>query len=181
VKLSRRRGLNRPSGARATAWIAAIAAVLTQGCSSNGPAGHAQDPAADASTPDADDGDGGADDGDGAVIVRMPTFSSVYQQVLVPNCALVFCHAGTGDYLELADMEIGYASLVNAPAQGPGCAQTGLKRVDPGHPETSLLVLKVTTPPCGDKMPRSYGSSMSLEPAAIQQIKDWITLGAKND
>jgi hypothetical protein len=181
VKLSRRRGLNRSSGARATAWIAAIAAVLSQGCSSNGPAGHTQDPAVDASTLDADEGDAsGADEVD-AAIVRMPTFSSVYQQVLVPNCALPFCHAGTGDYLELADMEIGYASLVNAPAQGPGCAETGLKRVDPGNPDASLLVLKVTTPPCGAKMPRSYGSSMSLDPAAIQQIRDWITLGAKDD
>jgi hypothetical protein len=162
--------------------MAAIAAGLALGCSSNGPGGHAQDPAADASTLDADEGDdSGGDGGDGAVIVRMPTFSSVYQEVLVPNCALPFCHAGTGDYLELADMQIGYASLVNAPAQGPGCAETGLKRVDPGNPDASLLVLKVTTPPCGAKMPRSYGSSMSLDPAAIQQIRDWITLGAKND
>ncbi len=159
---------------------AGLSVALLTACSSNGSGSHAEGPAADAATADeADDADTGGDATD--ALVRSPTFSAVYQQVLVPNCALPFCHAGTGDYLELADMEIGYASLVNAPAQGPDCAATGLKRVDPFHPETSLLVLKVTVPPCGDKMPRSYGSAMSLDPLAIQQIEKWITLGAKND
>ncbi len=162
--------------AGAVAWIAAVFGLA---CSSGARDGHAQG-SPDGAAPEADDeGDEGDDAAD--AIVRLPTFTDVYQQVLVPNCALPFCHAGTGDYLELADMAIGYSSLVNAPAQGPDCAKTGLKRVDPGHPETSLLYLKVTTPPCGAKMPRSYGSAVVLDPLSIQQIKDWIQLGAKND
>ena len=169
--------------AAAAGPIAWLSVGLVQACSSSAPSGHAQDPRLDGAAQDDDAGDDRADVGiDGPdAIVRLPTFTGVYQQVLVPSCALPFCHAGTGDYLQLQDMEIGYASLVNAPAQGPGCAETGLKRVDPGHPETSLLVLKVTNPPCGDKMPRSYGISVSLDPLAIKQIEAWITLGAKND
>jgi hypothetical protein len=159
--------------------------AFVQGCSSGSEGSQSQQPV-DGSTADgAESADGGEVDapvdGGADVLVRPSTFSGVYQQVLAPNCALPFCHAGTGDYLELADMDIGYASLVNAPAQGPGCAETGLKRVDPFHPETSLLYLKVTNPPCGDKMPRSYGSAMSLDQPSIDQIKAWITLGAKND
>ncbi len=159
--------------------VASIPALFAPACSSGGSNRHAQD-SPDGALAGADDG--GDDSADVAeAIVRLPTFTDVYQQVLVPNCALPFCHAGTGDYLELADMSIAYSSLVNAPAQGPGCAETGLKRVDPGHPETSLLYLKITTPPCGDKMPRSYGSAVTLDPLAIDQIKEWITLGAKDD
>lgn len=170
--------------AAATGAMAWLSIGFLPACSSNGSSSHKQEPPLEGGTVGDDAADDGADageDADADAIVRSPTFTAVYQQVLVPNCALPFCHAGTGDYLELADMEIGYTSLVNAPAQGPGCAQTGLKRVDPGHPETSLLVLKVTTPPCGDKMPRLPGSAMNLDPLAIQQIKAWITLGAKND
>lgn len=161
-----------------------LAITFVQGCSSGSEGSHGQK-AVDASTADgAESTDGGEDassDAAADALVRLSTFSGVYQQVLVPNCALPFCHAGTGDYLELADMDIGYTSLVNAPAQGPGCADAGFKRVDPFHPETSLLYLKVTNPPCGDKMPRSYGSAMSLDQPSIDQMKAWITLGAKNN
>ncbi len=98
-----------------------------------------------------------------------------------PTCALPFCHAGAGDYLQLANKAIGYSSLVGAAAAGPDCGATGLLRVDPGHPETSLLYLKVTSPPCGSKMPIQYGPPSSLDPDQIRQIHDWIAGGALND
>ena len=117
----------------------------------------------------------------GEEVSRAPTYAGVYEQVLLPNCASPFCHAGSGDYLELSTMAAGYASLVDAEAQGPDCAKAGFKRVNPGHPETSLLYLKITNPPCGAKMPKFYGDGGSLGPVEIEQIKAWIALGALND
>jgi len=111
-----------------------------------------------------------------------PTYAAIYDQVLLPNCALVFCHAGTGDYLVITNKDDGYAALVNQPAQGPECAPTGLKRVEPGHPEASLFYLKVTNPPCGSKMPLLYAdASGSLDPRQIDQIGQWIDAGAPNN
>jgi hypothetical protein len=74
-----------------------------------------------------------------------------------------------------------YAALVNAPAAGPSCAPTGLDRVAPGHPETSLLYLKITSPPCGEMMPLQYGMRVVLDPRQLAQIHDWIAAGAPND
>jgi hypothetical protein len=111
-----------------------------------------------------------------------PTYAAIYDQVLLPNCALVFCHAGTGDYLVITNKDDGYAALVNHAAQGPQCVPTGLKRVEPGHPEASLFYLKVTSPPCGSKMPLLYGdASGSLDPRQIDQIGQWIDAGALNN
>jgi hypothetical protein len=102
----------------------------------------------------------------------------VYGEILSPNCALPFCHGGAGDYLQLATADMGYASLVGAHAQGPDCAPTGLERVNPGHPDQSLLFLKITNPPCGSRMPLLYGYSGMLTDRQIDQIGQWIACGA---
>jgi hypothetical protein len=140
--------------------------ILASGCSSS-PARDEQDGAA-----------GVADANDDAPLTYAPTYEAVYKEVLGPSCALMFCHGGAGAYLQLGTPAMGYASLVDAPAGGPMCAPTGLKRVDPGHPETSLLYLKVTVPPCGVKMPLLYGYSGTLDPRQIDQIRSWIACGA---
>src|SRR4029077_5119913 len=110
------------------------------------------------------------------------TFTAIYDEVLGPICANM-CHISSEQfYLVIASKEGAFGNLVNAPAMGPSCAPTGLKRVDPGHPETSLLYLKVTSPPCGAKMPLLYGdASGSLDPLAIDQIRQWIEAGAPNN
>jgi hypothetical protein len=156
--------------------------ALTAGCSSGaaGPGREAVDAAAEAAA----DGDG-TDIGDVGVDAGAPTYdptySAVWNEILSPRCALPFCHAGSADYLQLPNETMGYASLVNAPAAGPDCAATGLKRIDPGHPETSLLYLKVTNPPCGMKMPIAYGAPDYLDSLQVAQISKWITAGAPND
>jgi hypothetical protein len=157
------------------ALVACAGASTAVGCSSSGSASTAADAAAG---DDVEDLDGGAGVDDAP---RLPTFSAVYAQVLEPNCALPFCHAGTGDYLQLPSMAGAYASLVDASAQGPDCVKTGLKRVDPGHPDASLLYLKITNPPCGSKMPLYYDNSGMLQPADIDQIEQWILQGAQNN
>jgi hypothetical protein len=130
-------------------------------------------------TPEASDGT--ADAGDEAEApTYAPTYTAVWNEILSTSCALVFCHAGDGDYLQLENKDVGYASLVDASAAGPMCAPTGLERVDPGHPETSLMYLKVTNPPCGSMMP-AMGAGPPLTPRQTMQIHDWIAAGALND
>jgi hypothetical protein len=99
---------------------------------------------------------------------------------LQPSCAWVFCHGAAGTFLDLSAKGVGYASLVNVPASGRACADSGLQRVEPGHPEASLLYLKVTTPPCGDKMPLN-GAAAVLDSSEIAQIVAWVEAGAPNN
>ena len=107
-----------------------------------------------------------------------PTYHAVYTEIFAPVCATEFCHGGAGDFLQLSSEDMGYASLVNAPAEGPLCAATGLKRVNPGLPDASLVYLKITTPPCGNKMPLNYGCIGLLDPGDTEQIRQWIACGA---
>jgi hypothetical protein len=82
-----------------------------------------------------------------------------------------------------------YQQLVGVPAGGAlskctdGGTGAGLLRVDPGHPETSLLYLKVQNPPpaglCGDTMPG--GGNPALSDKDIAQIAAWIDAGAMNN
>lgn len=133
---------------------------------------------ASASATSDDSGDGLSSAGDDGGPTYAPTYDAVYGEILSPNCALPFCHGGAGDYLQLANADIGYASLVGAPAQGPMCGPTGLERVHPGEPGQSLFFLKVTDPPCGSRMPLEYGYSGKLSVRQIDQIGQWITCGA---
>ena len=114
-----------------------------------------------------------------APITGAPTYDAVYCEILGPSCAFAFCHGGAGDYLQLGTPEVGYGSLVNARAEGPSCAPTGLKRVSPGHPYDSLMFQKITDPPCGSRMPLSYGFGGELTRAQVDQIGQWITCGAQ--
>jgi hypothetical protein len=103
------------------------------------------------------------------------------------------------------DKETSYMNLVNVAATGAKCgasvgaadgggaeaeaAQAGAAEagavpvlVAPGHPESSLLYQKIENPSppglCGDRMPDGQDP---LADADIQQIKEWITLGAMDD
>jgi hypothetical protein len=134
----------------------------------------------DAGSAGDDGGDFASAAGDEVIHTYAPTFAAIYDEILQPTCALPFCHAGTGDYLELFSRQGSYAALVGVPAQGP-CASTGLLRVAPGHPASSILYLKVTNPPCGAKMPMLYGNAGTLDAREVAQIEEWIARGALDD
>jgi hypothetical protein len=166
----------------AAAVVAAISPIAIVCCSGGAGGDAGVDAAGDARAAEAS-GDARVDyfsvGGDGAPTYA-PTFSAIYDEILAQSCALAFCHAGA-DFLTITGKDQAYGVLVNAQAKGPQCASSGLKLVDPGHPETSLLYLKVTSPPCGSKMPLLYGdASGSLDPMQIDQIKTWIEAGAPN-
>ena len=116
------------------------------------------------------------DAGDDGAPSYAPTYHAVYTEILSQSCFLGFCHSGQeSDYLLLDSEADGYKSLVGAPAQGPLCSGTGLERVAPGRPDESLVLLKITRPPCGSRMP--YGRT-PLTSRQIEQIGQWIACGA---
>lgn len=113
------------------------------------------------------------------------TYSGLADAVFVPSCTTVNgCHK-TADAKQGLDLTKanGFASLVGTAVVDPKWAGTPwatFKRVEPGHPETSALVISLEQPaglPTGLGMPS--GSKLSQD--KIDAIKAWITAGAKND
>jgi hypothetical protein len=104
----------------------------------------------------------------------------VYRDVITTgSCTLGLCHGegASGGGLTLQPRARAYESLVNAPSRGRQCAVLGLREVEPGHPERSLLFLKLTEVPCGSQMPPDE----PLGQAAFAQVERWILEGAPFD
>lgn len=105
-----------------------------------------------------------------------PSWTTVYNQVVKQGCGCHLTRAPGG--LSLATRAGAYASLVGASAAGGDCASSPLKRVVPGHPERSLLYLKLnaSTVPCGEVMPA--GGEDPLSDVQIELVRAWIAAGA---
>jgi hypothetical protein len=128
-----------------------------------------------------DDDDGGADAAEEPVPTYDPTFSAIYDEILSKTCAGPFCHgaAAASGGIDMGTQESAYQSMVGVMANGPYCADAGLLIVDPGDPDASLFYLKVTNPPCGNKMPPIYVPYLDAKQTG--QISGWIAMGAPND
>lgn len=128
--------------------------------------------------------------------VPLPTWTSIYDQVIGPSCGNI-CHNG-GDTapagLDMSDRELAWMNLrLPAGTESGMCGDTGLVRVVPFEPENSLLIMKVETPPqrdpsptevapmptppCGASMP--YGERLS--DSTVLAIREWIARGANDD
>lgn len=140
-------------------------------------------------------GGGGSDAG-------TPTFSGIYQSLLAPpyNGGCADCHYtdangnAPGNLSFFPSQAEAYTQLVGVPAQGSACASSGMLRVDPGHPESSLLVDKIANnpPSCGNVMGLNVNADCQLSfppncpspyvPAAqVEQIRQWILAGAPDN
>jgi hypothetical protein len=114
-----------------------------------------------------------------------PTYTSIYQNILFPLCG-ASCHNPADParfglaLLDLSDKDESYTNLVNAPAVGVSCEETGRMQVVPGDPENSLLVQKLFLSPdlCGDPMPQ--GAAL-LPTETVDVVRAWIDNGAMND
>jgi hypothetical protein len=138
-----------------------------------------------------DPGMAGASGQAGAAAPAAPalgTFGSIYTNTFVRvGCnGGSLCHGGVVGMLQMNSKDQAYSALVGVAAMGTNpmmgkgadCKDSGLKRVVPGKPDESLLMLKVERrQPCGDPMP----ASGPLAADKVQEIRDWITNGAKND
>jgi polyvinyl alcohol dehydrogenase (cytochrome) len=115
-----------------------------------------------------------------------PTWSAVFQEVIVNNGCNggSTCHASvSGGNLVMQNKADSYKALVNVAAMGnsgmPTCAASGLTRVLPGDPDKSLLVSKLeqAMPACGIRMPPAG----ALKPEQIKQVRDWVAGGAQDN
>jgi hypothetical protein len=98
-----------------------------------------------------------------------------------PRC--IYCHYENGpNPPDLTDVFNSVTGLVDAPARG----RADMKRVDPRHPENSLLIQKlhyenfatagVARSDYGAQMPYSFDP---LSPNQIETVREWILEGAK--
>ena len=117
------------------------------------------------------------------------SFSALYQSLVVgTGCSTGQCHSGAAaGGLDLTTQEKAYQNLVGVAAMGqvppgsvaPSCASSGMLRVAPGEPARSLLVAKLEhTQTCGTPMPNA---GTRLPDSLLQQVRAWISAGAKHD
>jgi len=88
------------------------------------------------------------------------------------GCRTSFCHGATQGELGFMTAQALHDVVVGVDAAGSACAESGLRRVEPGDPDRSLLMIKLGAgPPCGKIMPP--GAKLSADD--IQVVADWIT------
>jgi hypothetical protein len=157
------------------AWVAmAVMLAAAPGCSSGSGRGGAVDASAQGESLDGGDLDATAS----AAPTYAPTFTAIYGEILMPICAGPFCH-GANEFLLMTTREVAYKAMVGVTSSGPKCGDSGLTIVEPGDPDASLLYLKITTPPCGNRMPAAYFPSLDSKQTA--QVREWIARGALDD
>lgn len=104
-----------------------------------------------------------------------PTLESIQTNIFATNCALSGCHAGPNPQQGL-DLSAGQAraNLVNVDSR----EVPSLKRVDPGNPDDSYLVMKIEDASgiVGAQMPLGRPALSSEE---ISVIREWISQGAE--
>jgi mono/diheme cytochrome c family protein len=113
----------------------------------------------------------------GTIAAAAPTLTQVQADIFTPICSV--CHTGIGASLPGSqNLSAGhsYASLVNVSS----LEVPSLKRIAPGDPDNSYLVLKIQGSPgiVGVQMPASGGP---LSDAQIAEVRAWIAAGALNN
>ena len=152
--------------------LAIVAGVLAvSGCSSN---------SSGASGGSAGMGTGTA--GSGAPAAK---FTDIYNMLFprTTNAHCDMCHGlppfdqSNGNLMTGTDKASTYMALVGKKSTSSMCKDRVL--VDPGKPESSLLLQKVMpNPPCGLRMPNG---GMPLSDTQIEMIRSWIAGGAHDD
>lgn len=137
-------------------------------------------------------GTGAAGMGAPAFTPGSPTFSAIYQEIIVgTGCnGGPTCHASTAaGQLKMVNKADAYTALVGVKAMGmnltmdsgPNCKDSGLTRVVANDPMSSLLYKKLATmamPECGNRMPPA-GNMLPAD--RVEQVRMWIMKGAPND
>ncbi len=107
------------------------------------------------------------------------SFELLQTELFAKSCALSGCHVGstpTGG-LVLAGLTT-HEQLINIDPVNTAAKADGLKRVKPGQPDNSFLLVKlkaITKPEYGARMPLG---SHELSDSQIEFIRTWITQGA---
>ena len=106
-----------------------------------------------------------------------PTLTQVQADIFTPICSV--CHTGLGASLPGSqNLTAGntYANIVNVTS----IEDPALKRIAPGDPDNSYLVLKIQGSPgiVGVQMPASGGP---LSQTQIDEVRAWVAAGALNN
>lgn len=104
-----------------------------------------------------------------------PSFSSDIQPIFNNNCAVSGCHNSTAQAGLVLSQGVAYNNIVNvASTEVPA-----LMRVKPSDAANSYLVKKIEgTQTVGVRMPNGRNPLGSV---TIQNIKNWVNRGAKNN
>jgi len=104
-----------------------------------------------------------------------PSFSQDIKPIFTNSCAVLNCHDATAQAGLILLQNQAYTNIVNANStQDPS-----KKRVEPGNADNSYLVIKIEGKQAvGGRMPLGGGPLNSTQ---IQNIKNWINRGAKNN
>lgn len=116
------------------------------------------------------------DDGGGGDV----RLADVQAEVFDVGCTVQSCHSSTTRAGDLV-LEAGKsrAELVDVPAVQARAAAEGMRRVVPGDPEASFLLLKCTAPLAadyGEVMP--WGNADGLGAEELELLRGWIAAGA---
>lgn len=108
----------------------------------------------------------------------LSAFAVIQQTIFNPTCLDMFCHTAefAAGNLVLVEGQ-SYAQLVDVLSDNPAARAAGLLRVEPGVPDESFLIIKLTGPtrPQGSRMPLG---KPPLPAADIDLIRAWIEAGA---
>lgn len=112
------------------------------------------------------------------------TFPQIQATIFNATCLDLGCHNAVnraGD--QVLEAGRAYADLVGVAPMNVAAQAAGLLRVEPGAPDKSFLVTKLTLPVVFDV---NFGSRMplgkpQLDPAQIEHIRAWILRGALPD
>jgi hypothetical protein len=110
------------------------------------------------------------------VPVRVPRYTEDIQPLFTALC--VRCH-GPAARLNLEEGR-GHADLVGVLAFAGRCKKT-LARVQPGAPDLSALILRVSGEDCGLRMPYDAPEYFDEHPGELVRLRSWILGGAPND
>jgi len=104
------------------------------------------------------------------------TFTRVQGEVFSVSCALAGCHAGAAPQ---AGMDLSPIAAYAATVRADSSQQPGLKRVEPGDPDRSYLVMKLRGDAgiIGARMPLTG----SVSAAQVELVVDWVRRGAPRD
>lgn len=107
------------------------------------------------------------------------TLAELQQAIFTPRCATPLCHdSATNAGGLVLSAGAAHAELVGVVPQADMAAAAGQRLVDPGRPENSFLLIKLTGPPrgAGGRMPLLGGF---LSDAEVEAVRRWILDGAE--
>ncbi len=111
-----------------------------------------------------------------------PHLGELESKVFAVGCATASCHGAANEHGLVLKAGGSYAALVGVSARNAAAAAQGLKLVEPGAPERSFLLQKVTA----DRRQEGFGTIMPpigdhLDGATVAALTEWIRNGAAND